>query len=198
MKKRIAILGSTGSIGKTSLNIFKNNPKKFEIVLLSANSNSKSIYKQIKNFKPKYFIINNYKVFKKTKKRFKKKKVKILNNFNWFKSNKIKFDITISSIVGIAGLSPTIKFIINSKKVLIANKETIICGWHIIKKLSKKYKTKIIPIDSEHFSINQLTQNVKNEEIQKIYLTASGGPFLKRSLKTFNSIKPSEAIKHPK
>ena len=69
---------------------------------------------------------------------------------------------------------------------------------HIIKKLSKKYKTKIIPVDSEHFSINQLTQNVRNEEIQKIYLTASGGPFLKRSLKTFNSIKPSEAIKHPK
>ena len=76
MKKRIAILGSTGSIGKTSLNIFKNNPNKFEIVLLSANSNYKSICKQIKNFKPKYFIINNYKVFKKTKKRFKKKKLK--------------------------------------------------------------------------------------------------------------------------
>ena len=198
MKKRIAILGSTGSIGKTSLNIFKNNPKKFEIVLLSANSNYKSICKQIKNFKPKYFIINNYKVFQKTKKKFLKKKIKIFNNFNSLKSNKIKFDITISSIVGIAGLSPTTKFINNSKKVLIANKEAIICGWHIISKLSKKYKTKIIPIDSEHFSINQLTQNVSNEEIQKIYLTASGGPFLKRPLKTFNSIKPTEAIKHPK
>ena len=198
MKKRIAILGSTGSIGKTSLNIFKNNPKKFEIVLLSANSNYKSICKQIKNFKPKYFIINNYKVFQKTKKKFFKKKIKIFNNFNSLKSNKIKFDITISSIVGIAGLSPTTKFINNSKKVLIANKEAIICGWHIISKLSKKYKTKIIPIDSEHFSINQLTQNVSNEEIQKIYLTASGGPFLKRPLKTFNSIKPTEAIKHPK
>ena len=82
-------------------------------------------------------------------------------------------------------MSPTIKFIINSKKVLIANKETIICGWHIIKKLSKKYKTKIIPIDSEHFSINQLTQNVKNDEIQKIYLTASGGPFLKTIFENF-------------
>ena len=78
MKKRIAILGSTGSIGKTSLNIFKNNPKKFEIVLLSANSNYKSICKQIKNFKPKYFIINNYRVFQKIKKKFLKKKSKSL------------------------------------------------------------------------------------------------------------------------
>ena len=78
MKKKIAILGSTGSIGTTSLNIFKNNPKKFEIVLLSANSNYKSIYKQIKNFKPKYFIINNELVFKKVKKKFKNKKLKYL------------------------------------------------------------------------------------------------------------------------
>ena len=198
MKKKIAILGSTGSIGKTSLNIFKNNPKKFKVILLSANSNYNNICQQIKIFKPKYFIINNINVYKKTKKKFKKNKIQILNSFDSFIKKKIKFDLTISSIVGIAGLSPTIKFVVISKKVLIANKETIICGWHIIKKLSKKYGTKIVPIDSEHFSINQLTQNINDNEIEKIYLTASGGPFLNKSLKSFNSIKPKDAVKHPK
>ena len=198
MKKKIAILGSTGSIGETSLRIFKKNQKKFDIILLSANSNYTNICKQIQIFKPKYFVINNTNVFEKTKKKYIKKKIKILNNFNDIDYNKVKFDITISSIVGIAGLYPTVKFINISKKVLIANKESIICGWHLIKKLSKKYKTKIIPIDSEHFSINQLTKNIKDREIEKIYLTASGGPFLKKSLKSFKSIKASEAIKHPK
>ncbi len=198
MKKKIAILGSTGSIGKTSLNIFKNNPNKFEIILLSANSNYINICKQIKSFNPKYFIISNNIIYKKIKKKFKKNKIKIFNSFNSFNKKKIKLDITISSIVGIAGLLPTIKFVVISKKVLIANKETIICGWHIIKKLSKKFRTKIIPIDSEHFSINQLTQNITDNEIEKIYLTASGGPFLKKPLKSFDSIKPIDAIKHPK
>ena len=198
MRKKIAILGSTGSIGQSSLDIIRKNSKKFNIMLLSANSNYTLIKKQIKKYKPKFFVISDLEVFNRVKKKFKNNKIKIFNKFTDIPISKIKFDITISSIVGIAGLLPTTKFIINSKKVLIANKETIICGWHIIKKLSKKYKTKIIPIDSEHFSINQLTQNVSNEEVQKIYLTASGGPFLKRSLKTFNSIKATEAIKHPK
>ena len=198
MKKKIAILGSTGSIGKTSLYIFKKNLKKFEIILLSANSNYSNICRQIKIFKPKYFIVTNTNVFKKTKKKFLNKKTKILNSFNDLDYNKIKFDITISSIVGIAGLSPTIKFINISKKVLIANKESIICGWHLISRLSKKNKTKIIPIDSEHFSISKLTKNVRDHEVEKIYLTASGGPFLNKPLKSFKSIKVNDAIKHPK
>ena len=198
MKKKIAILGSTGSIGTTSLKIFKNNPKKFKIILLSSNSNYLNICKQIKNFKPKYFIINNVNVYNKIKKKFKKNKVIILNSFDNFNQKNIKFDLTISSIVGIAGLSPTIKFVIISKKVLIANKETIICGWHIIKKLSKQHGTKVVPIDSEHFSINQLTQNISDNEVEKIYLTASGGPFLNKPLKNFSLIKPHDAIKHPK
>ena len=120
MKKKIAILGSTGSIGETSLRIFKKNQKKFDIILLSANSNYTNICKQIQIFKPKYFVINNTNVFEKTKKKYIKKKIKILNNFNDIDYNKVKFDITISSIVGIAGLYPTVKFINISKKVLIS------------------------------------------------------------------------------
>ncbi len=197
MKKKIAILGSTGSIGTTSLNIFKKNKNKFDIILLAANRNYSLICKQIKVFKPKYYIISDELVFKKVKKKYKNNKIKIYNNFSNL-SLKKKFDITISSIVGIAGLSPTIKFVKYSKKILLANKETIICGWHLIKNLSKSHKTKIIPVDSEHFSIDQLTRNYKDTDIEKIYLTASGGPFLYKPLKSFKSIKPSDAIKHPK
>ena len=198
MKKKIAILGSTGSIGSASLNIFSKNKKKFSIILLSANSNYPSICNQIQKYRPKFFIINNFDVFKKVKKKYVNYKIKILNNFSEINLKKIKFDITISSIVGIAGLYPTIKFITHSKKLLLANKETIICGWHIIKKLSKKNNTKVIPIDSEHYSIDQLTKNSKDEDIEKIFLTASGGPFLNKSLKSFNSISAVDAAKHPK
>ena len=188
MTKKIAILGSTGSIGTASLNIFKKDLKKFKIVLLSANSNYSLINKQIKIYKPKYFIITDRIVCEKIKKKYKKNKVKIYNKFSEINLKKIKFDITISAIVGIAGFEPTVKFVSHSHKILLANKETIICGWHIIKNLSKNKKSEIIPIDSEHFSINQLTKNFKDKDIEKIYITASGGPFLNKSLQSFKSL----------
>jgi len=198
MIKKIAILGSTGSIGTASLNIFQKDLKKFKIVLLSANSNYSFIKKQIKIYKPTYFVINDKAVCEKIKKKCQKNKVKIYNKFSDINLKKIKFDITISAIVGIAGFEPTLKFINHSKKILLANKETIICGWHIIKNLSKSNKSEIVPIDSEHFSINQLTKNFKDKDIEKIFITASGGPFLNKSLKSFKNIKPNDAAKHPK
>jgi len=197
MKKKIAILGSTGSIGKTSLKIIKKDLKKFEITLLSANSNYSLIKKQIKEYKPRYFVINDRTVFEKIKKKFKKNSAKIYNKFSDLNLSKKKFDITISAIVGIAGLEPTIKFTNISKKILLANKETIICGWHILKKIIKKTKANVIPVDSEHFSINELTKDYKDEDIKKIYITGSGGPFLRKPKKKFKNIKVSDAIKHP-
>jgi len=198
MKKKIAILGSTGSIGQTSLDVVRKNLKEFNIFILSANSNYNLINSQIKKYKPKIFVVNDLEVFKKIKKKYRNKKIKIYNNFSEVSLSKIKLDITISSIVGIAGLEPTIKFVKKSKKILLANKETIICGWHIIKNICKKNKSEVIPIDSEHFSIDQLTKNFQNKDIEKIYITASGGPFLNRSLKSFKNIKAKDAIKHPK
>ena len=197
MKKKIAILGSTGSIGRSTLSIVEKDRKKFQVVLLSANSNYSKIIKQIKKFKPKFFVINNQDVYKKIKKKHKKNKIKIYNNFEDLKFKILKLDITISAIVGIAGLEQTIRFDKISKKILLANKETIICGWHILKRICKNNKTSIVPIDSEHFSINELTRNYKNEDIDKIFITGSGGPFLRKPLKKFKNIKVSEAVKHP-
>jgi len=196
IKKKIAILGSTGSVGQSSLQVLRNNFKKFKIVLLSANSNYSLIIQQIQKYKPEYFIVDDKSTFIKILKKYKKGRTKIYNNFSGIPS-KIKFDITISAIVGIAGLQPTINFIKKSKKVLLANKESIICGWHILKKVSKKNKTKILPVDSEHFSIYQLTRDYEDSDIKKIYITASGGPFLRKNLRHFKNIKADDAVKHP-
>ena len=107
-------------------------------------------------------------------------------------------NILITAIPGIDGLKPTLDFIKKSQKLLIANKESIICGWNLIKKESRKYKVKIIPIDSEHFSIMQILKNIKKNDIEKIFITASGGPFLKLNKKQIAQATPSQAIKHPK
>ena len=196
MKKKISILGSTGSIGMTALNIIKKKKELFSINTLSANTNYKMICRQVREFKPNNFVILNKKNYLSVKKKFKNKKTKFYSNYN--RLLKTKNDITIVGIPGLAGLEPTIIFTKNSKKILLANKESIICGWNIISKIAKKNKTKIIPIDSEHFSIQKLVERHKDKEIEKIYITASGGPFLNLPKNKFNQIKPQEAIKHPK
>ena len=197
MKKNISILGSTGSIGSNVFKIIDKKKDIFNFDLLSANKNYLQICKQLKKYKPKYFVINNANIFRKIKKKFKKTKVKIINDFSNLKFKK-KSDITISAIPGIDGLKPTLNLIKSSKKILIANKESIICGWKLINLSAKKYKTKIIPVDSEHFSIYEILKNHKHEEIKKIYLTASGGPFLNLELHKFSKIKPKDALKHPR
>jgi len=197
MKKIISILGSTGSIGQQSLKIISKKKNIFQIYLLSANKNLNEIKKQILKYKPKYFMISNYETYKKIKKNHNNKKIKIINNLDNLRIKK-KIDICISAIPGVTGLKPTISIIKFSKKLLIANKESIICGWRLIEIEAKRYKTKIIPIDSEHFSIFKLIQSHEISEIKKIYLTASGGPFLNFSKNQISKIKPKDALKHPK
>lgn len=198
MKKKIAILGSTGSIGKTLLDIIKKDKKNFEIVLLTANTNYQLLLKQAIKFQVKKVILTNQQCFEKKKFLFKKKKIEIFNNFK--NINKIlpsKIDYTMSSIVGIDGLYPTINLIKISKKIAIANKESIICAWNLIKNKLKKYNTKFIPVDSEHFSIWYSLNEKKNTNIEKIYLTASGGPLLNIKKKYFKNLKINQITKHP-
>jgi 1-deoxy-D-xylulose-5-phosphate reductoisomerase len=197
MKKKIAILGSTGSIGKTLIKIINYNKKNFEIVLLTADKNYKEIFKQAKYLNVKNLILTDKKSFDRLKKK-KLGKINIFNNYNSFNSIfKNKIDYVMSSISGIDGLEPTLKIIKHTKKIAIANKEAIICGWHLIKKDLKKYKTTFVPVDSEHFSIFYALYGNKISNIEKIYLTASGGPLNNMPKKRFKVVKISEVIKHP-
>ena len=198
MKKKIAILGSTGSIGQTTFDILKNDKKNFDIRLLTTNESTNILLKQAKIFNVKNLIITNYEKYISFKKIYKKK-YKIYNNFECldiiFKNKKI--DYVMSSISGFNGLDPTLKIIKFTSTIAIANKEAIICGWNLIDKQLKKYGSKFIPVDSEHFSIWSLIKNKKIKNIEKIYITASGGPFAKLPLKKFKSILPKDALKHP-
>ena len=197
MKKKIAILGSTGSIGKTLIEIIKKDKKNFDVILLTADKNYKDILKQAKILKVKNLIITNKKAYLNLSQN-KLGKIKIFNNFNCFdKIFKNKIDYVMSSISGINGLIPTMKIIKFTKKIAIANKESIICGWHLIKKDLKKYKTTFIPVDSEHFSIFYSLKGNNISNIEKIYLTASGGPLINTPKTKLKNIKISEAIKHP-
>ena len=205
MKKKIAILVSTGSIGKILLNIVKNNKKVFDIILLTANKDHKTLYTQAKKYRVKNLIITNQVSYKILKKKCKKTKINVYDNYNSFnKIFKKKADYTMNSIVGFAGLKPTLEIIKFTKQIAIANKESIICGWNLIKQKSILNKTKIIPIDSEHFSIwsslNEPRINISkdlNKSIQNLSITASGGPFRNTSLKNFKKITVNQAIKHP-
>lgn len=197
MKKFISILGSTGSVGLNTLKIINRKKKYLKPYLFSSNKNYNLICHQIKKYKPIIFLINDERVFKKVKKKFIRSRTKIINNLQTSDLKKIS-DITVLAISGIAGLSPTLLMIKKSKKILIANKESIICGWNLILKNLILYKTKFIPIDSEHFSIFQILENSKFDQIEKVYLTASGGPFLGFKKKQLRNIKPKHALSHPK
>ncbi len=198
-KKKIAILGSTGSIGKTLLKIVERDKKAFEIVLLSAEKNHDELLKQAKKFKVKNLIITNNKSFEILKNKLKKNKsINLFNNYYSFeKIFKKKIYYVMSSISGIDGLLPTIKIIRYTNNIAIANKESIIIAWNLISKELKKNKTNFIPVDSEHFSIWYGLKNSDYNNLDKIYLTASGGPFANIPIKNFKKIKPRQALNHP-
>ena len=199
MKRKIAILGSTGSIGKNLLKIIEQDKKNFQIILLTSNTNHKLLLSQAKKLKVKNLIIKNRKSYEILKKKIpKNNKIKVFNNFENFQDIFTKkIDYVMSSITGIEGLLPTINIIKFTKKIAIANKESIICGWNIIKRNLIRYKTKFIPVDSEHFSLWYGIQNLNINNVDKLYLTASGGPFYKKNINQFKKVNVRQALKHP-
>ena len=198
--KKIAIFGSTGSIGSSLLKIIKDDKKNFKIELLTANKNYKKLIKQAKFFNVKNLVITDYNSFIIVTKLLKNTKIKVFKNFDSL--NKIfdidkKIDYSMCAISGFEGLKPTLDIVRYTKNIAIANKESIICGWNLIKKDLKKYKTNFIPVDSEHFSIWSLLNNGKKTNLEKIYITASGGPFRTLPLNKFKNISIKDALKHP-
>ena len=199
MKKKIIILGSTGSIGKNTIKILKKDKANFSIELLSTNKNVNKVLAQAKEFNVKNIIINDFKSYIIAKDKFKKSKINFHNSFmildKLFKKKEIFY--TMVSVVGIDGLDPTMRSIKISQNVAITNKESLICGWDLIEKELKKNKTNFFPVDSEHFSIFSLIKNERESFVEKIFITASGGPFLKYSHSSLSKVKLKDALKHP-
>ena len=187
--KTIAIIGSTGSIGKTTLKVLSRNRNKFNLIYLAANTNYKKLFSQSRTFKPKKIILLD-------KKKFLKNKNKNVLSIDELNKTKKKIDYVISGMSSYNSLSINLKLTKISKNLLIANKESIICGGNILKKYAKKNSCKIIPIDSEHHCLDFFLKNFKiKNRIKKIYLVASGGPLLNK--KITGKEKVADIIKHP-
>ncbi len=199
MKKKIIILGSTGSIGVNTINLIKKDKKSFSIKLLSTNKNIKKVFNQARLFNVKDVIISDSISYKKAKKIYKNQNIRFHNSFSiidkLFKKKEIFYSMV--SIVGLDGLDPSIRLIKYTQNIAIINKESLICAWNLISKELKKNKTNFFPVDSEHFSLFSLLGREKVDSIDKIYITASGGPFLNLSKSKFSKIKINDALNHP-
>jgi len=195
MKKRINIFGSTGSIGTSTLNIIRNNSNLFEVRTLVAGTNINKLIEQIEEFKPKHVYIKSKENYLLLKNKYKNLDIyygiKGMNDI----SSLDDYDIGVSALVGISGLKPTYNMIKKGKTILIANKEVLVTGGELIIKASKKYNAKLIPVDSEHSAIMQCLNGEDLKKINKILLTASGGPFFNREIT--DKITPKEALGHP-
>ena len=196
--KNICILGSTGSIGKNSLEVISNFPDKFRVRYLTANTNTRLLEEQIARFRPKAVAVLNEQCADNLR-LSSNGSLKVFAGEEGLKeiASHNDVDIVINSLVGFAGLRPTIEAIKNGKTVALANKETLVVAGEIITKLVKKHRARLIPIDSEHSAILQCLAGEKPEDIARLILTASGGPFLHMDKKKFKSIKVKAALNHP-
>lgn len=198
--KNISILGSTGSIGTQSLDVIKHNPDKFKVVGLSANKNIKLLYDQIVEFNPRAVAVMDEDSASALKNMLLGRKIDIYSGIQGLINiaSMDEADTVLTSVVGMIGLVPTLKAIEKGKEIALANKETLVAGGEIVKKALQKSRSRIIPVDSEHCAIFQCIQNAKDEEVKKIILTASGGPFRGKKREELHDVPPEAALKHPR
>ena len=198
--KRISILGSTGSIGKQTLDVVRQHKDKFEVVAISANSSVDLLLEQIKEFKPKYVAVYDELSAIKLKSMIPSDiNIEVLSGMEGLKtiSSLDEIDVLLTAIVGMIGLVPTLEAIRNGKDIALANKETLVCAGNLVMNEAKKYGVSILPVDSEHSAIFQSLNGEKNKEIEKIILTASGGPFRGKKKEDLLNVTKNQALKHP-
>ena len=199
IKKSIAILGSTGSVGTQTLEVIGSNPELFDVFLLTANSNAELLIKQALSFNAKYAIICDQAKYQFVKNALSNTSVTVLAGIESIIETVTHpdIDIVLTAMVGFAGLEPTIAAIKAGKDIALANKETLVVAGELITALAKKYDIKILPVDSEHSAIFQCLTGEYANPIEKIILTASGGPFRGKSLDFLNSVTRADTLKHP-
>ena len=200
--KTLAVLGSTGSIGVSTLNVVRQNKDKFNIEALIANTNYQLMLDQYEEFRPKFvyladggarklFLDNVRNLDKRTTVLSSEDEIEFVLSSN-------DIDTVVAAIVGFAGLKPVYDSLVNGKEVLLANKESYVVAGEFLNRIAKESNSTIFPIDSEHSAIHQCLQGIENKQsISRIILTGSGGPFLYRDIKDFASITPDEAVAHP-
>lgn len=198
--KGLCILGSTGSIGTQALGIVRERKEEYKIIALTANKNVDLLIDQAKEFKPNYVVIMDESKKNYLKDKLANYEIKVLTGLEGLEyvSTLKEVDIVLTAVVGMIGLKPTVQAIRSKKRIALANKETMVVAGEIIKKELKEYGAEIIPVDSEHNAIFQALQGNKKENVRRIILTASGGPFRGYKKEELKNVTPEMAIKHPR
>jgi 1-deoxy-D-xylulose-5-phosphate reductoisomerase len=196
--KNLLILGSTGSIGVNTLNVIRKFPDKFQVTALTVNTRIDLLEPQIKEFKPPFVVVKNKELAAELERRVGSgTKVLSGNEALVYAASNLEYDILIGAMVGFAGLIPTIEAIKRGKRIALANKETLVVAGELVKNLAEKYKAEIIPVDSEHSAIFQCLTGENPDEVEKLILTASGGPFREMKKEEFNEVTVEDALNHP-
>ena len=199
MKRKIVLLGSTGSIGTQTLDVVRNNSTELEVVGLAANRSVDAVEKQVREFKPKYVCMFDENAAKDMKDRLADLDVKVYGGMEGLLEivSVPEADTVLTAVVGMIGIKPTIRAIESGKDIALANKETLVCAGHIIMPLAAKMGVKILPVDSEHSAIFQSMNGEPKDKVEKILLTASGGPFRGKKRSELENMTAADALKHP-
>lgn len=197
--KNIAILGSTGSIGTQALEVVRQNPDRFRAFVLTANSNAGLLIKQALEFNPEYVVIAEQSKLDEVKSALRNTEIKVLSGQDELCATleRPEISLVLTAMVGFAGLIPTLAAIRAGKDIALANKETLVVAGDLVTSLAKEHGVKILPVDSEHSAIFQCLAGEEQNPIEKIYLTASGGPFRGKDKDFLKTITRKEALKHP-
>jgi 1-deoxy-D-xylulose-5-phosphate reductoisomerase len=199
LKKHIALLGSTGSIGTQALDVIAANPDRFVVEVLTAQSNANLLIEQALQFKPNCVVIGDESKYTQVKDALWSADIKVYAGKDALAQvvESESIDIVLTALVGFAGLEPTIRAIKAGKDIALANKETLVVAGELVTALAKEYSVNIYPVDSEHSAIFQCMAGEWHNPIEKIYLTASGGPFRGRSIEELAKVTKAQALKHP-
>lgn len=197
--RKITVLGSTGSIGTQTLDVVRKNPGDFDVVALTAGSNVERMAEQIAEFHPRYAVMKDEETAGRLKEMVRVSGCKIMSGMDSFVevSTLPEISIVVAAMVGMIGLRPVIEAIQAGKDIALANKETLVTAGHIIMPLAKQYGVNILPVDSEHSAIFQCLNGEKKNQIERIYLTASGGPFRRKSREELETVTVEQALAHP-
>ena len=199
MKKKIALLGSTGSIGTQTLDVIAMHPDYFEVEALTAHNNVELLTQQAIRFQPNAVVIGNKELHSRLKEALNSHPIKVYAGYDAIAqvASLPSVDMAVMAMVGFSGLIPTVKAIEAGKDIALANKETLVVAGELITKLAMKHQVALLPVDSEHSAIFQCLQGEKYHSVEKIILTASGGPFLNKTAKELANVTKEEALQHP-